>query len=145
MLLVAGLSIGYGHAEANISVMTLPYSGWEVEFPFDDNGTGTIKIQPNTKQGRQIAASVAFYSFEFCKNWFGKVHPLGSLYISKARRTNPQEFAVLQRSIQKAVQKVGLRKNRETCIMLTGPYQAGGDVSLLMPWGDEGFYPEQDQ
>jgi hypothetical protein len=37
------------------------------EIPFDDKGTGKIKIKPNTRAGQQVAAGAAFYSLELCK------------------------------------------------------------------------------
>ncbi|RWH17617.1 hypothetical protein [Mesorhizobium sp.] len=69
-IFVLGATTAPIQAAPSISVMSLPYVGWQVDIPFDDNGTGKIRIKPETKEGRQIAAAAAFYSLEFCKKWY---------------------------------------------------------------------------
>ncbi|PBB88914.1 hypothetical protein CK215_30555 [Mesorhizobium sp. WSM3864] len=142
---VLGATTAHLQAAPNISVMSLPYVGWQVDIPFDDNGTGKIKIKPDTKGGRQIAAAAAFYSLEFCKKWYWELSGPARDYIARAKRSDPPEFTALQRSIRRAMHKLGLRQDFDTCVMLTDPYQAGGDLAVLMPWGKNGFYPEHDQ
>lgn len=85
------------------------------------------------------------YNEDHCRQWYDQVNDLARSYIAKAKASNPRKFAAFRASITKAVKRLSIDKTEDACISLTSPYQAGGDAADVMPWGREGFYPEQDE